>query len=109
MTKFVVTGGAGFIGSHIVEELLKYNYKVIVIDNLLEGRLENLAHVIDRIDFRKADIPSPPLAEQDRIANILSTIYQKATLERTEKLRLERIKACLMDLLLTGKIRVKVD
>jgi type I restriction enzyme S subunit len=60
-------------------------------------------------DFRKTDIPIPPLAEQDRIANILSTIYQKATLERTEKLKLERIKVCLMDLLLTGKIRVQVD
>jgi type I restriction enzyme S subunit len=59
--------------------------------------------------FRKADIPIPPLAEQDRIVNILSTIYQKAALERNEKLRLERIKVGLMDLLLTGKVRIKVD
>lgn len=54
--KFVVTGGAGFIGSHIVEELLKYNYHVTVIDNLLEGKEENLAHVMDRIEFIKGDI-----------------------------------------------------
>ena len=40
----VVTGGAGFIGSHMVDLLLKKNFHVNVIDNLSGGRLENLKH-----------------------------------------------------------------
>jgi type I restriction enzyme S subunit len=51
----------------------------------------------------------PEHSEQQNIANILSTIDRKLELEKKEKVRLERIKRCLMDLLLTGKIRVKVD
>ena len=60
-------------------------------------------------DFRKAEIPIPPLAEQLKIADILSTAYKKIALERSEKTKLEQIKAGLMDLLLTGKVRIKVD
>jgi type I restriction enzyme S subunit len=51
----------------------------------------------------------PEHSEQQNIANILSTIDRKLELEKKEKVRLERIKRGLMDLLLTGKIRVKVD
>ena len=40
--KVLVTGGAGFIGSHLVEELLKNNVRVLVIDNLLTGKKTNL-------------------------------------------------------------------
>jgi len=47
--------------------------------------------------------------EQQRIADVLSTVDQKLELERKEKARLERVKRGLMDLLLTGKVRVKVD
>ncbi|MDD4203278.1 MAG: SDR family oxidoreductase [Candidatus Omnitrophica bacterium] len=42
MEKVIVTGGAGFIGSHLVEELIKNNYHVIVLDNFSTGRRENL-------------------------------------------------------------------
>ena len=42
MKRAIVTGGAGFIGSHISELLVKKGYKVIVIDNFATGRLENL-------------------------------------------------------------------
>jgi type I restriction enzyme S subunit len=54
-------------------------------------------------------IPIPPMPEQLKIATILSDVNKKLELERNEKARLERIKRGLMDLLLTGKIRVKVD
>ena len=42
MIKYIITGGAGFIGSHLVEKLIKKNKKIIVIDNLSTGRLENI-------------------------------------------------------------------
>lgn len=51
----------------------------------------------------------PPIHEQCEIAEILSTIDKKLEFERNEKARLERIKRGLMDLLLTGKVRVKVE
>ena len=40
--KFIVTGGAGFIGSHIVDELIKHKYKVVVLDNLSTGIRNNI-------------------------------------------------------------------
>ena len=43
--KTCVTGGAGFIGSHLVERLLQAGHRVTVLDNLSTGRLENVAHV----------------------------------------------------------------
>ena len=43
--KFLVTGGAGFIGSHLCEALLEKNHKVLVIDDLSTGRYENVSHM----------------------------------------------------------------
>lgn len=50
--KYLVTGGAGFIGSHLVEELLASGHEVAVIDNLSTGRIENLASVLGHPYFR---------------------------------------------------------
>ncbi len=52
----VVTGGAGFIGSHIVNALVRKNFSVRVIDNLSTGSAENLSGVKDQIEFIEADI-----------------------------------------------------
>jgi type I restriction enzyme S subunit len=78
------------------------------------SRLKSLAQGstikgILREELGRLQIPLPPVAEQHRIDEILSTIDSKLELERKEKARLERVKRGLMDLLLTGKIRVKVD
>ncbi len=54
--KAIVTGGAGFIGSHMVDLLVANNYEVLVIDNLANGRLENIAHHKERVKFIQADI-----------------------------------------------------
>ena len=56
MKKALVTGGAGFIGSHLVDALLSDGCQVVVLDNLSTGRLSNLEHVIDKISFHKGDI-----------------------------------------------------
>ena len=48
----LVTGGAGFIGSHLCELFLNKGYKVICFDNLMTGKLSNLSHVIKNKDFR---------------------------------------------------------
>ena len=52
----LVTGGAGFIGSHIVDALFARGDEVRVLDNLCSGRVENLAHVKNKIDFIQAEL-----------------------------------------------------
>lgn len=49
--RILVTGGAGFIGSHLVDHLVSRGHEVVVLDDLSSGRLENLAGVGDRITF----------------------------------------------------------
>jgi dTDP-glucose 4,6-dehydratase len=49
--RVVVTGGAGFIGSHLCEELLADGHEVVAIDNLLTGRLENIEHLFSETGF----------------------------------------------------------
>ena len=56
MIKYIITGGAGFIGSHLVEKLIKKNKKIIVLDNLTTGRLENVKRFKKKIRFIKCDI-----------------------------------------------------
>ncbi len=58
MTKCIVTGGAGFIGSHLVEKLVKKNFSVTVIDNFSTGRIKNLSNVKKKIKIIKRDIVS---------------------------------------------------
>ena len=54
--KFVITGGAGFIGSHIAKHLVEKNHDVVIVDNLSRGRLENLSKIKEQIEFKKMDI-----------------------------------------------------
>jgi len=53
---YLVTGGAGFIGSNIAEQLVERGKHVVVLDNLCEGKIENLKTVMDKITFIKGDI-----------------------------------------------------
>lgn len=56
MTSFLVTGGAGFIGSNLTEKLLEDSHTVRVLDNLSTGKEENIKGLIDSIEFVKGDL-----------------------------------------------------
>jgi len=54
--KAIIIGGAGFIGSHLSDYLVKKKFKIKVIDNLSTGRIENLDKIKNHIKFLKFDI-----------------------------------------------------
>ena len=54
--KVIITGGAGFIGSHLATELVKRKFEVIIIDNLSTGRLENIKHIRKKVKFHNYDL-----------------------------------------------------
>lgn len=62
--KVLVTGGAGFIGSHLTESLVQQEYDVVVVDNLTTGRLDNLNSIRDQIHFIEADVSDVNVCEQ---------------------------------------------
>ncbi len=62
--KVLVTGGAGFIGSHLTEALVQRGDDVVVADNLATGRLDNLKSVQDRIRFIEVDVSDPKACRQ---------------------------------------------
>jgi len=49
--RILITGGAGFIGSHLCEKMLEENHQVVVVDNLVTGNMENITHLAGRDDF----------------------------------------------------------
>ena len=76
--KFVVTGGAGFIGSRIVKSLLRDKNSVMVIDNLHTGRMQNLQDIIEEIEFVKADIRN--YEDMEKIITDFDGIFHEAAL-----------------------------
>lgn len=62
--KVLVTGGAGFIGSHLVDELLRRNAEVRVVDDLSRGNLSNIQHCADKIEFILGDLANREIAEK---------------------------------------------
>jgi UDP-glucuronate decarboxylase len=73
MTKrCLVTGGAGFIGSHLCERLLSQGHEVLCVDNFFTGRRANVAHLLDKKNFEllRHDITFPLYVEVDEIYNL---------------------------------------
>ncbi len=69
MSKVLVTGGCGFIGSNIVNRLLKDNHEVIVFDNFLTGDVTN-----DKAQYYDVDISNADFADDDNIIEILNGV-----------------------------------
>jgi UDP-glucose 4-epimerase len=77
MVQFLVTGGAGFIGSNICRRLVSEGCFVRVVDNLLTGKKSNLADVIDKIEFIEADMGDSEVA-QSAMKDIDVVLHQGA-------------------------------
>lgn len=72
MKQILVTGGAGFIGSHLCERLLNDGHNVICMDNYFTGRKENIMHLLDnpRFELVRHDVTFPYYVEVDEIYNL---------------------------------------
>ncbi len=77
MAKYLITGGAGFIGSHIAEELVKRGEEVRVLDNFLTGKKENLDTFIKEIELIEGDIRNYKTC-QDAVLGIDYVLHQAA-------------------------------
>jgi UDP-glucuronate decarboxylase len=70
--RVLVTGGAGFLGSHLCERLLESGHDVLCVDNYFTGRRENIAHLLDHRSFEalRHDVTFPLYVEVDEIYNL---------------------------------------
>ncbi len=87
----IVTGGAGFVGSHLVDRLVERGDSVVVVDNVVTGSWDNLAHLGDRIGRVEADVstglglgglPDGPPAHIDAVLHLASPASPPAYLQR---------------------------
>ena len=78
MQRALITGGAGFIGSHLAERLLCGGYRVTIIDNLATGRIENIAHLADNPHFNYAIEDIRNIHVIDRLVSECDIIFHLA-------------------------------
>jgi len=72
MNKILITGGAGFLGSHLTEKLLKEGNDVLVVDNYFTGSKANLAHLLPNpnLELMRHDVTFPLYVETNQIYNL---------------------------------------
>ena len=72
MKRVLVTGGAGFLGSHLCDKLVKQADEVICVDNLFTGSKDNIKHLLSEpnFEFIRHDITQPLYIEVDQIYNL---------------------------------------
>lgn len=102
MRRALVTGGAGFIGSHLVDGLLAQNWQVRVLDDFSTGNLKNLAHVQDRIDLIRGTITID--ADARKAVEGVDTVFHLAALPSVVKSVEQPLLA--HDICATGTLRV---
>lgn len=76
--KYGITGGAGFVGSHIAKHLVKKGHEVIIVDNLHTGKKENLSSISKNIEFYNADIRN--YSDLENILKSVDGIFHEAAL-----------------------------
>jgi UDP-glucuronate decarboxylase len=71
-TRVLVTGGAGFLGSHLCDRLIKDGHEVLCVDNLFTGTRANIGHLLNhpRFEFQRHDVTFPLYVEVDEIYNL---------------------------------------
>ena len=74
MKRILVTGGAGFLGSHLCKKLLQEGNEVLCVDNFFTGRRQNISELLDQRNFEllRHDITSSLYVEVDEIYNLAS-------------------------------------
>ena len=82
MVKTIVTGGAGFIGSHLAEELARRGYQVVILDDLSTGKMENIKGLLDKdnVTFVQGSITELPLLQ--KLFNNVAYVFHQAALAR---------------------------
>ncbi len=83
MTRYVVTGGAGFIGSHLVSHLVDQGHQVRVVDDLTTGNIHNLDQVMTEIDFFRGSICDASLMNE--VCQETDTVFHQAALASVER------------------------
>lgn len=81
--KALVTGGAGFIGSHLTEALLNKGYEVTVLDDLSTGKKENLFYILDKVTFIEGSITDKTIVE--RAMEGVSVVFHQAAVASVPK------------------------
>ena len=77
MAKYLVTGGAGFIGSNLVRYILDRGHDAVVVDNFATGKRANIADFVDRVEFLEADIRDRP-AMDEAVAGCAAVFHEAA-------------------------------